>query len=65
MNWVIAYAATICALAYFIPKMTMIWWQMAMVAQQIDTLTENASQAQFDLSGTDPGGGAGLGGPYA
>lgn len=60
-GWVIAYAATILALAYAVPKVLAVFFQMSLVNAQIETLTSNsnANQTEFDLSGTN------VPGPYA
>ena len=62
MAWAIVISSLILGLAYAVPKMTMIFFQMSMVAQQIENLTASAAdgQTQFDV-----GGGAGMNGPYA
>ena len=62
MAWAIVISSLILGLAYAVPKMTMIFFQMSMVAQQIETLNgaTTPDQTQFDV-----GGGAGMNGPYA
>ena len=51
-GWALAYAATVLALAYAVPKLVIIWWQARMVNLQIDHMTSNASedQTQFELT---------------